>query len=68
MPAGGDSRDEDRIDGGNRSVSEDAVRGEAEEFGILAASRLQGGCSTSEQAGGRINRGIRGEVDDNGSM
>ena len=70
MSAGGDIRDKERegVDAGKRSVSEDAVKGEAEEFGMLAVLKLRGGCSTSERAGGRVKVGIGGEVEGSGSM
>ena len=68
MPAGGDSRDKERVDGEIVSVSEDVVKGAAEEFGIPAVLRLRGGCSTSERAGGRVKLGIGGDVDGSGRM
>ena len=69
MSVRGGSRDEERIDGGNRSVWEGAVKGEAEEFGILAVLRLRSGCSTSERAAGRFKKlGIGGEVNGIGSV
>ena len=67
MSAGGDTRDKERVDGGDVPVLEGVAKVEGEEFEILAVLKLRGGCSTSEQAGGRNKLGIARKVEGSGS-